>query len=59
MEKEFINVLAYYINKIDRKEITVKEFKNIFDSCFENSMEGIIHPYGREEFKEKFYKGGL
>jgi len=55
MKQDLIKCLEYYFNKIDKDEMTMKEFRDEFDSAFEESMIPYIHPLGRDEFKNDFY----
>lgn len=57
MKNYLLDALKLYIDKIDRKEMTIKEFRAEFDSAFEEAMISYVHPYGRDEFKEEFFKG--
>jgi len=55
MKDELTKILSTYIDKVDRNEMTIKEFKDEFDSAFEEAMISFIHPYGVDEFKSDFY----
>lgn len=55
MKSYLLDALKLYVDKIDRKEMTIKEFRAEFDSAFEEAMISCVHPYGRDEFKNDFY----
>ena len=55
MKNYLLDALKLYIDKIDRKEMTIKEFRAEFDSAFEEAMISYVHPYGRDEFKNDFF----
>jgi len=57
MKKYLLDALKLYVDKIDRKEMTIKEFRAEFDSTFEDAMIPYVHPYAVDEFKEEFFKG--
>ena len=57
MKNCLLDALKLYIDKIDRKEMTIQEFRSEFDSAFEDALIPYIHPYAIDEFKEEFYRG--
>lgn len=55
MKSCLLDALKFYIDKVDRKEMTIQEFRAEFDLVFEEAMIPFIHPYGRDEFLRDFY----